>query len=187
MTARSCRASARTTKSSRISSRVKTKALTTLKRTLISIGVLLAVAVGAGSGYVWYSGQQQPVVSVATATPTPAAAHTGPTVARQAPDAVMQATVQTIDSPVMPGQNVTLTVRTNTYAKCTISVTYDKVPAKDSGLMAKTAGDDGMVSWTWTVDMAAALGTWPVKVVCANEKYTAMVQADLTIAKKIEQ
>lgn len=165
---------------------MKAKLLTTLKRTLISIGVLLVVAVAAGAGYVWYSGQQTPVASSQQKV-TPAVTPTTPTHPQQAPDAVMEASVQSIDSPVMPGQNVTLTVRTNTKAKCTVSVVYDKTPSKDSGLIAKTADEYGMVNWTWTVDATAALGTWPVKVTCANDKHTAVVQADLTIAKKVDQ
>lgn len=165
---------------------MKTKLLKTLKRTLISIGVLLVVAVAAGAGYVWYSGQQTPVVSSQQKV-APTVAPTVSAHPQQAPDAVMGASVQSIDSPVMPGQNVTLTVRTNTKAKCTISVVYDKTPSKDSGLITKTADEYGMVDWTWTVDATAALGTWPVKVTCANDKNTAVVQADLTIAKKVDQ
>ena len=164
---------------------MKAKALKTLKRTLITIGVLLVLAGAAGAGYVWYSGQQGPAVAADTTIPAPAPSHAPPVAARQAPDAVIGASVQSIDSPVMRGQNVTLTVRTNTYAKCTISVIYDKTPSKDSGLIAKTAGDDGMVSWTWTVDATAAFGTWPVKVTCANDKHTAVVQADLTVVKQL--
>lgn len=164
---------------------MKAKSLKTLKRTLISIGVLLLLAGAAGAGYVWYSGQQGPAVAADAAPPTPAPSHAAPVATRQAPDAVMQASVQSIDSPVTPGQNVTLMVRTNTYAKCTISVVYDKTPSKDSGLTTKTAGDDGMVSWTWTVDSTAPFGTWPVKVNCANDKNKAFVQADLTIVKQL--
>jgi hypothetical protein len=164
---------------------VKAKGLKTLKRTLISIGVLLVLAAAAGAGYVWYSGQQGPAVAADTAPQAPATSHAVPVATRQAPDAVIGASVQSIDSPVMRGQNVTLTVRTNTYAKCTISVIYDKTPSKDSGLTTKTAGDDGMVSWTWTVDTTAAFGTWPAKVTCANDKHSSVVQADLTVAKQL--
>lgn len=162
---------------------MKAKLLKSLKRTLIAVGVLLVLTAVAGVGYIWYSGQQAPVVAEqkpAAQLQTPPPAHTAPVIA---PDATVSASVQSIDSPVAPGQNVSLQLRTNPAAKCKISVVYDKTPSKDSGLMPKIADEYGMVSWTWTVDASAPLGNWPVKVTCANDKKSADVQADLTVAK----
>lgn len=162
---------------------MKAKLLKSLKRTLIAIGVLLLLAGAAGAAYTWYSGQQGPAVPEQKPAEQVSVAPSVHASAKIAPDAVMQASVQSIDSPVAPGQNVTLALRTNPAAKCVISVVYDKTPSHDSGLTTKVADEYGMISWTWTVDATAPLGIWPVKVTCANQKNSAAVQADLTVAK----
>jgi hypothetical protein len=68
-------------------------------------------------------------------------------------------------------------------SKCTISVAYSDVPSKDSGLTPRTADNYGVVTWAWTVEPAAAVGTWPVKVTCALGTKSAFVQGDLQVIK----
>ena len=108
----------------------------------------------------------------------------GVRVRKHAPDAVVAASVQMITSPLEPGMNAMISVKTNAEAKCTIKVVYDKTASTDSGLVEKIADDYGMVSWTWTVEPTAPLGSWPVWVTCANEKNSAAVKADLKLEKK---
>jgi hypothetical protein len=154
-----------------------------IRNTLISMGSLIILSVGAGVAYTWYNGQNPPVdtsaQSVAMETPTaPVMRHTQP-----APNAPESAAVEAITSPVQPGSNASITVKTNPTSACTIAVTYNNVPSKDSGLSPKVADEYGIVSWTWTVESSVPVGKWPAKVTCVYNKKSAMVQADLQVAK----
>lgn len=161
-------------------------AKTALKITASAV-ILLVVTVGAGAGYVWYAGQNADTNSTAFAEPAEAI-HLGKLPERQKVDEtkVVSASVQSVTSPVVPGSNASIMVRTNRLATCTISVIYDKTPAKDSGLVEKKSDDFGMVEWTWTVPQNAPLGEWPVKVTCANKKNSAVVENDLKIVRTLE-
>lgn len=152
---------------------------------VISTVVLLVLLVVGGAFYTWYMGQQ---ADVSSAIAEPVAAPTAPTITPRmpAPDAKVGVSVQMITSPLTPGSNASITVRTNAAAKCTISVVYDNVASTDSGLAPKVADDYGMVSWTWTVAEATPLGTWPVKVTCANAKNSGVVATDLKLQKQLE-
>jgi hypothetical protein len=161
---------------------MKTRILKFLRNTLISIVALLVLALGGGAAYTWYMGQQELPVATAAAPIEP---KNNPVVTptKPAPDAKMSASVQMITSPVAPGSNASITVKSNAGSNCTIKVIYDKIESKDSGLAAKVADEFGMVSWSWTVEATAPVGKWPVKVTCANAKNSAMVQGDLKIEK----
>lgn len=149
--------------------------------TTISIVSLLVVFVGGGVAYTWYMGQQVPESPAAIAAPVEA--RTAPVIkpVKPAANAPVSASVQNLTSPVAPGANASLTIRTRPEAKCNITVEYDKVASTDSGLSAKVADDFGMVSWTWTVEDTAAIGKWPVKVLCVYKDKSAAVQADLEV------
>ena len=150
----------------------------------ISVVVLLLLFIGGGVGYTWYMGKYAKVESAAIAAPADALPEPVVEVRKQAPDAVVSASVQMITSPLAPGANAMITVKTNADAKCVIKVVYDKTPSTDSGLSEKIADEYGMVSWAWTVEENAPLGSWPVVVTCANEKNSAVVKADLKLEKK---
>lgn len=152
----------------------------------ISVAVLLTLAIVGGVGYTWYMGKYAKVEPSAIAAPADALPEPVVEVRKQAPDAVVSASVQMITSPLEPGMNAMITVKTNNEAKCTIKVVYDKTPSTDSGLVEKIADEYGMVNWTWTVEPTAPLGSWPVWVTCANEKNSAAVKADLKLEKKSE-
>lgn len=152
-----------------------------LRNTIIAVLVLIVLFVGAGLAYTWYMGRQEPPKKV-EAVPAVTKPHVN-TPSQPSPTAKVSASVQSFTSPVAPGENTSLTVRTNPKASCKITVEYNKVPSKDSGLVQKTADEFGMVTWTWTVDSTAPDGKWPAKVTCANAKNSAMVQADLMVKK----
>lgn len=156
-----------------------------IRNTILTCVVLLLVFVGGGLLYTWYMGKHSPA-SVSVKAPKPTAQKTTPISPHQPkPDAVIGASVQYITSPVTPGMNASITVKTNAGAKCTIVVEYDKVASKDSGLVPKIAEEFGMVTWAWTVEASAPLGKWPVKVTCANVKNSAVVKGDLEVVKTI--
>jgi hypothetical protein len=151
---------------------IKLRVPKSIVRTLMSVVVLLVLMVGAGVGYVWYMGQHPPHVQADETS-----------VAKPSPNAKESAAVQSLTSPVAPGDNASVAVRTLPDSACTITVVYDKTASKDSGLGQKTADEYGLVSWTWTVEAAVPLGKWPVTVTCAYNNKTAVVQGDLVVAK----
>jgi hypothetical protein len=121
-------------------------------------------------------------------TPAPIAstdAEAEPVIKHVAPaaNAKVGASVQTITSPVAPGDNASITIKTTPTASCTITVVYNKIASKDSGLTQKVADDYGVVSWTWTVGGATPLGIWPATVTCVYGKNSAVVQGDLRVTK----
>lgn len=159
---------------------------TTLRITATAV-ILLVLAVSAGVGYTWYMSEYGKENTQAIQTPVQA---TGGLQDRQRPKisdtASLGAVVQSITSPVIPGSNASIMVRTNPEAKCMISVIYDKTPVKDSGLVEKVADEYGLVEWTWTVDSTAPLGKWPVEVNCANKKNSAVVANDIQVVRTLE-
>lgn len=158
-----------------------------MRSTLISIGVLLLIAVGVGVAYTWYMGQDSAENSSAIAVPVEA--EPAPVLKRVQPaaNAKVGASVQMLTSPVVPGSNASITVKTTPEAECTITVVYNKVASKDSGLGLKIADEYGMVSWAWTVEASVPLGKWPVTVTCTSNKKSAVVQGDLVVAKQVDQ
>lgn len=166
---------------SRVANRTRGRIIKFIRNIAISALVLLVLFVGGGAAYTWYMGRTSvadtsagdPVVEVA-----PVIKHVQP-----AANVSESASVQMLTSPVVPGSNASVTVRTNPGSQCTIIVEYNKVASKDSGLSLKTADEFGMVTWTWTVEASVPLGKWPVKVTCVNDKKSAFVQGDLVVAK----
>lgn len=159
----------------------KTRVLKSLRNIAISMVILLLVVVGGGVAYTWYVGQDttdDTTMIAAPIAPTPPAV-IKPT--KPAADAKQSAAVQILTSPVAPGSNASITVKTNAESDCTIVVEYNEVPSTDSGLAPKSADEFGIVSWTWTVEEATPLGTWPVDVTCAFNEQSAMVRGNLVV------
>jgi hypothetical protein len=150
--------------------------------TTVTVIVLLVLLVGGGIAYIWYSGRN------GYKTPAPEAPAQQKTVKKKEsppvdPKAPVGVSVQSITSPVAPGDNASLTIHTTPEAVCTITVEYNKQPVKDSGLIQKTADEYGVATWTWTVDPAAPLGLWPANVLCAHHQKSGAVRGDFEIKK----
>jgi hypothetical protein len=143
---------------------------------------LLVLFVGAGVAYVWYSGQSTGVQAVAA---TPVAQAEAPVIKPNKPAANAKegVAIESLTTPVAPGANSSMIVRTLAGSQCTISVVYNNVPSKDSGLVPKVADDYGNVSWSWTVSEDTPVGHAPVTVTCSYNKQTAVVQGDLVVTK----
>jgi hypothetical protein len=161
---------------------MKRRVIRLIRNIGISIVALLLLVLGAGVGYTWYMGQDTSTVSVVPVEEPVAA--TTPVAKRRlpGPDAKASASVQQLTSPVKPGNEVTIQIRSNPTAVCTIAVEYNKIPSTDAALIEKTTDEFGMVDWTWTVDAGAPKGKWPVKVTCSlDEQRSAVVQGDLVV------
>ncbi len=65
-----------------------------------------------------------------------------------------------LTSPVNAGADATMTVRTTPGAACSIAVYYKSGRSEAQGLEPKTAGGDGICSWTWKVGSRTTPGTW---------------------------
>jgi len=166
---------------------LQSRAVKLIRNATISMLVLLILAVGAGVAYTWYMGQTDIENTSAVAKPVeyePVKVVEPP---KPAANAKIGASVQALTSPVKPGENTSLTVKSVPGSSCAISVIYDKTPSTDSGLKPQVADDFGIVAWAWTVEPSAPLGTWPMKITCTYLKQSAVVQADLIIAHTVEQ
>jgi hypothetical protein len=103
--------------------------------------------------------------------------------AQPAPNAKEGVAVQSLTSPVAPGDNASIDIHTNRDSKCTITVVYNNIPSKDAGLTPKTADEYGLASWSWTVESTVPVGKWPVTVTCEWNKKIAVVIGDLIVKK----
>lgn len=149
-----------------------------MRRLMTSMLILTLLAVAAGIGYTWYTGKHQ-LAADATPPPTPLRPVLKPP--KTASNAPVGLATQMVTSPVKAGDNASITIRTNPDADCSISVLYNNIPARDSGLITKPADEFGIASWAWTVAPGTPKGTWPVQVTCKNKKYSAVVRADLVV------
>lgn len=156
-----------------------------VRNTIISAVVILIVLIGGGLAYTYFFG---PSAEDAPAVVTPPPAATPKPLGQPSkpdPNAKVGASVQSLTSPVAQGENASITVRTTPTAKCVISVVYDNVASKDSGLTSKVADEYGIATWTWTVEKTVPAGKWPVKVTCEFNNKSAVVQTDLTVQTAI--
>ncbi len=89
--------------------------------------------------------------------------------------------ITSVTSPVRPGQDATLTARTDPFTECTITVTYRTGPSTAAGLEPKTADADGNVSWTWMVGTRTTPGTWPIVVTASVGGVTTTVETTFVV------
>ncbi len=147
-----------------------------IRNIVVSIVALATLFMVAGVAYTWYTGRQivkddsSNLNNLVENNKIPVIKHNLP-----AENADVGASVQSITSPLAPGENATIIVRTRAFATCKIVVEYNKVASRDSGLVARVADEYGMVSWTWTVEQSAPVGNWPATVTCAYNKKSGMV------------
>lgn len=105
------------------------------------------------------------------------------------PNVPIGSSVQALSSPVAPGSNAYVTLRTTEGAVCSIKVVhldpYQKELARvaDSGLADKTADDYGMVTWTWTMPPTAAIATWRADMYCKRGNKSTHSIGDIVVQK----
>lgn len=129
-------------------------------------------------------GQNVDVSSIQAPVEYKAKIKAGPT--KPAENTPVSASVQSLDSPIVPGMNVAMTVRTKPESTCSIKFIYNEITSTDSGLIDKVADEYGMVSWSWTVDGGVPLGVWPVKVTCVLGEKSAVVIGDLEVVGSLD-
>lgn len=167
-------------RSDRLAQRVYTREQRqrTARRTFTAVVALLLLTVGAGLVYTWYIGQHQTI-----ALEDPPERKTRPVItpSKISPTARIGVSVQTVSTPVKPGENASITIRTNPEALCTITVEQENAKITDSGLNKKVADEFGMVSWAWTFKPTDPVGAWPIDVECKNKKNSAVVESEVVV------
>lgn len=152
-----------------------------IKTVLLSTVVLLFIFTALGVGYTWYNGRQPLPQTPQAATPGAQLQQIKPKLPSR--NSQESAAVEVLTSPVAPGENSMMTVKTNAGSTCKIAVVYNNVPEVDSGLAPKKADDFGTVSWAWTVPKNTPLGSWPVTVTCQFYDKSAVVSQDVRVEK----
>lgn len=151
-----------------------------IRNVSISILALIVLAVVAGVLYTWIMGMVQPAAPVQDIKPIDSKPkiieHVMPS--ENTPVGV---SIQSLTTPIAPGSNAMIIIKTRALATCTITAVYNKVPSVDSGLSKKTADEFGTVSWTWTVESSVPVGKWPVTVTCTYGKKSGVVIGDLVV------
>ena len=157
-----------------------------IRNSLINIAVLLVLFAVGGFAYTWYMSQNDtpPVASRPTTTlMTGAIKH-----AKIAANTPASASIQSLSSPVRPGDNASVTVKGLPGSSCVIAVEYNKVPSNDTGLkLTKILDDFGVATWSWTVEPTVPEGKWPVTITCLYQTKSAIVIGDLVVSKTITQ
>lgn len=156
------------------------------KRRLLRIGiaviVLVIILVGVALLMVWMGGAED----IADTTPKKTETNK-PTKTSKPPDenAVPFAAREYLTSPVSPGTNAVLNIKTLATAKCTIKIVYRGVESTDSGLQEKVADEVGNVSWSWSVPSEAPEGSWPIDIYCYYRDKSAYLRESLTVKKDL--
>lgn len=157
-------------------------------RTLTVIFVIIAVVVG--GIYFLIAWLNKP--KVAGTTPTATETQQIPSILtphKPPRDMAIGSSIQTLTSPVAPGGNVSLTLRTTESAICAIKVIRldDQMRevgrVTDGGLADKKADDFGVVTWTWTMPSDAAIATWHADILCTRDTKTTRSVGDIVVQK----
>jgi hypothetical protein len=147
----------------------------TIKKTGISAFVILFILVGAGTAYTWFFGEADDVKTT-TAVSTPAFDPNPIKPSKVSPNAQQSAAIEALNTPIKPGENTLITVKTLPKSICTISALYGKAENHDSGLTPKHANDFGIASWSWTIGADTPNGSWPIEITCAIDDKSAFVR-----------
>lgn len=164
------------------------KSLVYARNIAITIVVLALIAVGAGAAYVWWSGNQAPAPN-AFAEPvetTQRSTTRKKPVVPENPKEPIGVFIQSLTSPIAPGDNAAVAVRSGVGATCAIVVEYNKVKSTDSGLIEKPVDDYGMVNWSWTLEENVPLGTWPVTITCKRGEMSAVMKGNLEVKNRAD-
>jgi hypothetical protein len=151
-----------------------------LRRTIIGSIMGVTLIIGGGLVYTWWMGRHAklaPQVEAATVQDSrPFFEPTAPD-----PRENVGVAIQALTSPLTPGSNASVSIRTFPDATCTITVTYNNVKSTDSGLAGKTADEYGTIVWSWSVESNVPIGKWPVDITCIHHEKTGYVRGDLVI------
>lgn len=92
--------------------------------------------------------------------------------------------IEFFEAQVSPGKATTLRARTDPGIDCTIKVEYGKAKtvAAVPGPEPKKTGDDGTVTWKWTVPSSMPIGKWPTTVTCGDQANPGRTSKNLIVS-----
>ena len=137
------------------------------------IAILFMVALLIVSGCGTRSGETQTAASSASSPPAveeSASRLGGPSIALL---------VHCLD--VLPGQNASVTIKTEPGGLCFIAVQYYSGLSVSDSLKVRQANDEGISEWKWKVSPTTKPGEWPVTIVCAVDDRLAMRTLSLVV------
>lgn len=153
---------------------------------IIFVG-LLVITVVVGLIYVWLIGLQAKPL---TTTTTQKTAQQNSLTPHKAPDNIqIGSSIQSLSSPISPGDNASLSVRTTEGAVCAVKIIHlddtqkELARVNDSGLGDKTADEFGLVTWTWTMPSNAAIAKWTADVYCTRGDKSTHSVGELIVQK----
>ncbi len=172
----------------RTSESKKSKALKEFRNIIIAFVVLALLLIGIGLIIAWLMQPKkaEQTTSVPVANQKPAVAPPR----KFGPNVPIGSAVQSISSPIAPGDNAYVTLRTTEGATCSIKVVnldphgkeIDRI--NDSGLADKKVDDFGVVTWTWTMPPGAALATWKADIFCQRDEMSTRSVGDIEVKLK---
>ena len=155
-----------------------------VRNTALSIAVLAILALAAGTAYIFITDKTASTAVPISPMPVSATAPAGEIKPKApSPNAREGVAVELVTTPVRAGSQASVAVRTNPTSTCTITATYNGMVSHDTGLTPQTADSFGSASWTWTVDTAAPVGTWPVDITCTYHGRSGVGRADLEVTR----
>ena len=93
----------------------------------------------------------------------------------------LQIQLISVTSPVRPGDDATIIVRTTPSAVCLITVRYKSGPSRAQGLVSKSADSGGRAAWTWRVGTRTTPGRWPITVTCSSGRRQGSLQISFVV------
>lgn len=166
----------------------KERFLRGLRNGVIAAVVMVVIVGGAGAGYIWYLGENSPPSEAAIAKAVEPGVKKEVKPLQRDPNAPFGASIQMLSTPVLPGDNAGVTIKSVADVSCKVVVEINKVALKDSGLVEKATDEYGVLAWSWTIPADAPVGKAPVKITCVSAaKKSAYVEGMMDIVKTLPQ
>lgn len=160
------------------------RGLRTLRNVAIAMLVLVIVI---GAVYLLISWLSKPKIAGNSVVKDTQQSPTMPQPHRPPRDVPIGSSIQSLTTPVAPGGNVSLILRTTESAVCTIKVVHldeqmrEVARVTDGGLVDKTADEFGVVTWTWTMPAGAAQVTWHADITCQRDSKSTRSVGDIVV------
>lgn len=147
---------------------------------VVSFVIMSASAFGGILACVWYFGQNEGLV-IDEKLPENTSTSNMITPTKQADNAPVGVSMQSISSPIKQGDVAQITTRSSPGASCTIAVSLNKQKYSDSSLVKKAVDEYGMATWSWPTSTFTPTGKWAVEVSCAKGEKSGVYVGELIV------
>jgi hypothetical protein len=154
--------------------------LRTIRKVIVIGGVVALLGGGAIFGYGAVTGSGFGLAMNTTYSQTVSADAAAKPLAGMKP----RVDIEFFRAQVSPGDATTLRAKTDPGINCTIKIIYGKAKtvAAVPGPEPKKTGDDGTVTWKWTVPSSMPIGKWSTTVTCGDENNPGQASKILTVS-----